>query len=505
MEARTGAVRDGARSALWAQLIRLAPGEGRPLQVQIRRAIVSAISEGRLVAGTRLPSSRDLAAALGVARNTVVLAYQHLVDEANLVSRERGGHFVAVSSRRPGPAPVSRHAAGAPDWTARLKQRPSLARNIVKPADWQGLPYPFVYGQPDLSLFPVNDWRECVRAALGALEIRDWTRDLIDGDDPVLIGEIRKRVLPLRGVWAGEDEVMVTMGAQQALFLIAVLLMERGTVVGMEDPGYPDARNIFASREAMLRLLPLDGDGVMVGGGLAGCDYVYVTPSHQCPTTVTMPMARREALMAAAGDHDVVVIEDDYEIEIPAGRTPLPALKSLDRSGRVLYVGSLSKTLAPGLRLGYVVAPAPLIHELRALRRLMLRHPPANNQRAAALFIALGHHEAHLKRLARAMAERAVAVEAALARHLPWTRRRGDPGASSAWIEAPGRDARDLAGRALAAGVVIEPGDVFFAGADPPAAFFRLGFSSIPVAKIDAGLAALAGAARSASGRPRAG
>jgi GntR family transcriptional regulator/MocR family aminotransferase len=213
-----------------------------------------------------------------------------------------------------------------------------------------------------------------------------------------------------------------------------------------------------------------------------------------------MPMARREALIAAARERDIVIIEDDYEVETPTGRTPLPALKSLDRSGRVLYVGSLSKTLAPGLRLGYLVAPAPVIRELRALRRLMLRHPPANNQRAAALFISLGHHEAHLKRLARVMREREAAIEAALARHLPWMRWRRDAGASSVWVEAPGLDARELARRALSAGVVIEPGDVFFGAAAPPAAFFRLGFSSIPAAKIDAGLATLAGVVRSAPG-----
>src|SRR5262249_45845619 len=158
---------------------------------------------------------------------------------------------------------------------------------------------------------------------------RDWTRDLIDGDDPLLVEEIRKRVLPLRGVWAGEDEVMVTMGAQQALFLLAALLIDRGSVVGIEDPGYPDARNIVLSRGADLRLLPLDGEGLIVNEALSACAYVYVTPSHQCPTTVTMPMARREALIALARRHDIVLVEDDYEIEVAADRTPLPAIKSL--------------------------------------------------------------------------------------------------------------------------------------------------------------------------------
>jgi GntR family transcriptional regulator / MocR family aminotransferase len=481
---------------MWAQLIRLSPQAGRPLQVQIRQAIVSAISEGFLPEGARLPSSRDLAGALGVARNTVVLAYQHLVDEGILSSQLRSGHYVAERSRAPDARPApSGDGRPPPDWPQRLLARPSLDRNILKPRDWQQLPYPFIYGQPDLALFPVNDWRECVRSALGALEIRHWARDLIDGDDAMLVSEIRRRVLPLRGVWASEEEVMVTMGAQQALYLLATLLMAPRTVVGVEDPGYPDARNIVRSRGAHLRLLSLDETGLVIGPHIRACDYVYVTPSHQCPTTVTLPMARREALIEAAQRDDVVIIEDDYEIEIPADRTPLPALKSLDRTGRVLYVGSLSKTLAPGLRLGYLVAPAPLIRELRALRRLMLRHPPANNQRAAALFISLGHYEAHLKRFSRVMRERERVIEEAMARHLPQMRWRRDAGATSLWVEAPSLDTRELAERALSQGVVVEPGDVFFGRPEPPRSFLRLGFSSIPAPRIEKGIAALAYAA----------
>ena len=478
---------------MWAQLIRLSGEDGRPLQWQIRQAIVSAISERLLAPGTRLPSSRDLAAVLDVARNTVVLAYQQLVDEGILAAQERSGHYVA---QRAGAlaAPLPQEAGGdaGPDWEQRLLQRPSQVRNIVKPADWQTKPYPFVYGQSDPELFPVNDWRECVKAALGTLEIRDWSRDLIDGDDPLLIAELRKRVLPLRGVWASEDEVMVTLGAQQALFLIANLLIDRTTRVGMEEPGYPDARNIFASRGATLGLLPLDGEGLIASEAAGACDLLYVTPSHQCPTTVTMPLARRHQLLALAQARDCLLIEDDYELETPADYTPLPALKSLDRSGRVLYVGSLSKTLAPGLRLGFLVAPPPVIRELRALRRLMLRHPPANNQRAAALFISLGHYEAHLKRLSRAMHERQRLVEAALPHHLPAMRWQPALGTTSLWVRAPGRDTRELARQALAAGVVIEPGDVFFGCEAPPTSFFRLGFSAIPAMRIERGIAALA-------------
>lgn len=480
---------------MWSRFIQLDPGSTLSLQFQIRRAIVAAIREGFLPVETRLPSSRDLAIELKVARNTVVLAYQQLVDEGILVSHERSGHFVAERAEA-AEAPGSVPTGVSVDWQQRLRYRPSAVRNIAKPREWQKLPYPFIHGQPDPALFPINDWRECVRGALSTLEIRDWSRDLIDGDDPILVAEIRKHVLPMRGVFAGADEVMITLGTQQALYLLAALLMERGTVVGMEEPGYPDARNIFAAREATLRLLPVDTAGLPVDDRLAGTSYVYVTPSHQCPTTATLPMQRREALMAAARKQDFVIIEDDYEVETPIGRVPLPALKSLDRDGRVLYVGSLSKTLAPGLRLGYLVAPAPVIAELRALRRLMLRHPPANNQRAAALFISLGHYEANLKRIARAMRERESVIDAALATHLPQATCVRDVGATSVWVRLDGVDTRRLADHAFERGVVIEPGDVFFGADDPPKGFMRLGFSTIPAGKIERGIAELAQAIR---------
>src|SRR5690606_17663835 len=170
-----------------------------------------------------------------------------------------------------------------------------------------------------------------------------------------------------------------------------------------------------------------------------------VTPSYQCPTTVTMPMERREALLAKATEHDVVLIEDDYDTENPGTDQPLPALKSLDRDGRVIYIGSLSKSFVPGLRMGYIVAPPEVIRQARALRRFMLRHPPANNQRATALFISLGHHDALLRRVTPVYQRRAQVLREALLRHLPECRFQNSRGASSFWVEAPpGVDSRLL-------------------------------------------------------------
>ncbi|MCA7082985.1 PLP-dependent aminotransferase family protein [Cupriavidus sp. DB3] len=494
----------GKGNTFWNRLLQLPADSGLSLQAQLRQQIVSAILSRQLPEGSALPSSRELAATLGIARNTVILAFQQLVDEHFLETRPRRGYFVVEqlpSVARP-PSVGNAGTAGTPastdggsespgpDWSERLPDISGL-RAIVKPNDWQNYPYPFIYGQFDPALFPTADWRECSRMALAVLEIRGWASDLIDRDDPLLIEQLQRHVLPRRGVWANPDEIMVTLGAQHALYLLADLLM-RDAVVGLEEPGYSDARAIFGMRAREVVPLPVDDYGLRPEGELARCDYAFVTPSYQCPTTVTMPLDRREALLAEAHRHDVVLIEDDYDTENPALTQPIPALKSLDREGRVIYVGSLSKSFVPGIRLGYIVAPSTVIRQARALRRYMLRHPPANNQRATALFISLGHHDALLRRVAPIFQRRAAVLRDMLARHLPQCRVQNSPGASSLWVEGPpGLDARKLGDVALRHGVIIEPGDVFFA-ADGPSPHFRLGYTGIAEERIEEGVRLLA-------------
>ena len=485
----------------WSVLFRNFALNQRSLQVQIRQMIVAAIEERRLAGHARMPSSRELALSLGVARNTVVLAYRQLVDEGFLESRERSGYFVADLYRGDAASPVrtetrARSVSG-PDWSDRFGLTPSRQRNIVKKLDWLRYPFPFLYGQFDPSLFPTNDWRESARGALSVLEIQNWARDLIDGDDPELIDQLRVHVLPRAGIFAPPEEIIVTVGAQQALFMLAQLFLRKNTRIGIEDPGYADARNIFGMISDRVVPLDVDLDGLVPSQEVAECEYVYVTPAHHCPTTVSMPLRRRERLLELARQNDVVIIEDGYESELSGESHGAPALRSLDAEGRVVYIGSFSKILAPGLRIGYVVAPAPVARELRALRRLMLRHPPSNNQRAAALFLGLGHYKSHLRRVIHALNERAELVEAALERHLPrWNRLRG-AGASSFWLEGPlSLDCLALAHEAEKRGVLIEPGDVFFMGEAPPRNFLRLGFASIARERIGAGIAALGQAAR---------
>jgi GntR family transcriptional regulator/MocR family aminotransferase len=478
--------------ALWRQLRERTARQPLTLQQQIREMLVAAIFDGHLAPGQPIPSSRDMADQLGVARNTVVLAYQQLCDEDYLQSRQRSGYFVNPAMVVPRPevgTAVAKAGGSAPDWARRLKLQPTAQRSIVKAADWQDYPYPFLYGQLDASLFPTADWRECCLKALSVLGIRAWAPDQITRDDEVLVEQIRTRVLPRRGVWAGTDELMVTVGAQHALYMVADLLMREDTRVAMEDPGYPDARNIFASRTRQLQPIAVDDGGLPVDDRLREFDYVYTTPSHQCPTGATLSLARRRALLQLAGESRLVIIEDDFESENRFDGDPIPALKSLDRHNRVIYIGSLSKSLAPGLRVGYIVAAPELIAELRALRRLMLRHPSALVQRAFAMYLSLGHHDAQLRRLALAQRERSEAVLDALARHLPSCQVAPIIGGGSCWLALPeGIGAEALARRAAEHGVLLEPGDVFFAAQQPPRGYLRLGYQSIGVAAIEPGL-----------------
>jgi GntR family transcriptional regulator/MocR family aminotransferase len=481
---------------MWDRLFRISRDRKISYQRQLREMIVSAILDDKLPLDIPLPSSRELARHLGIARNTVVLAYQQLIDEGYLVARERSGYYIdkTMLAGRVRVEPIKFDGEHSPpDWKRHIKFHPSQQRNIVKPVDWKKYPYPFLFGQLDPALFPVADWRDCCRQALSVSDIQDVTPDRIDVDDPLLIEQIQARILPRRGVWASRDEILITMGAQQALYILSDLLIGKGTRVGMENPGYPDARNIFELKSPQMVPLTVDEQGVVANSDLGSCEFVYVTPSHQSPTTVTMPLARREQLLKQAEENDILVIEDDYESEINFVGDPTPALKSLDASERVIYVGSLSKTLAPGLRLGYMVASRPLIEEARALRRLMVRHPPANNQRIVALFLSMGHHDSLIHRLSETYKNRWQVMGDALNRHLPESSRIPSFGGTSYWVEGPtGLDTRELKERARAAGILIESGEICFMQENPPQNFIRLGYSSISAKQIEPGIRKLA-------------
>jgi len=477
---------------MWNRLFNISRERKVSYQRQLRETIVSAILDDKLPLEIPLPSSRELAKHLGIARNTVVLAYQQLIDEGYLVARERSGYYIDKSmleGRVKIKPAINKNEHSEPDWEAHIKFHPSRQRNIVKPVDWKKYKYPFLFGQLDPALFPIADWRECCRQALSVSDILDVTPDRIDTDDPLLIEQIQARILPRRGVWASRDEILITMGAQQALYILADLLINKDSRIGIENPGYTDARNIFSLKSPRVVPLEVDEHGIIPGEDVNSCEFVFATPSHQSPTTVTMPIERRQQLLKDAEKHDFLIIEDDYESEINFVREPTPALKSLDSGNRVIYVGSLSKTLAPGLRIGYMVGSKTLIEEARALRRLMVRHPPANNQRLVALFLSMGHHDSLIHRLSQTYQQRWQIMGDALNKHLPESSRIPSFGGTSYWVQGPDQlDARELKKRAREASILIESGDICFMQPNPPLNFFRLGYSSIAARLIEPGI-----------------
>ena len=482
-------------------LISLDRDSKKSLQAQLREVLVSAILAGHILPGAKLPSTRYLSQQLGISRNTSVLVYQALTEDGYLRTSERSGYFVnetvlemGIHNSAKAGRPHAMNLDGEPiDWSKRILKRPAEQRNIRKPRDWQLLPYPFIYGQPDQSLFPITDWRDCVYKAMGKKWLDAWSQDTLDTDDEMLVEQIRTRILPRRGILVGEDQILVTLGAQQALYNVASLLVGQETRVAVEEPGYPDARNIFALRTDDMVALQVDQKGLPVSEELEGIDLLYTTPSHQLPTTVTMPHERRVKLLEKAKEQDFIIVEDDYELESNYVGKPVPALKSLDKDGRVIYVGSFSKTLFPGLRLGFMVASPELISELRALRRLMIRHPPTNNQRSTAFFLSLGYYDVFVRRLHRSYRQRWNAMGTALEKHFPSSNITRGMGGSSYWVELSDKTVNTdiLARLALEQGIFIEPGSDYFSEGGNTSCF-RLGFSSIDDQAIEPGLAKLA-------------
>lgn len=487
---------------IWIKLFPQFSNSSSNLQGCVKAMMAHCILMGLVPPQAKIPSSRTLAQALGLSRNTVTLALQMLVDNGFLIARARSGLYVNADILL-GQAHKSDSKNAIPlaetklRWQERFVSQLVDQRNISKPADWQDYPYPFIYGQFDASLMPLKDWRACAHQALFAPAVKKWSQDHIDRDSEALLDQIQHRLLPARGIMAYRDEILVTAGAQMACYLISHVLLDRKTIVGIENPGYPDARNNFQLRSDDVRALPIDADGLMASKELSQCAYAYVTPSHQCPTTVTMPLERREKIMDLARQNDIVLFEDDHESELNFSENPLSALKSMDTEGRVIYLGSLSKTLAHGLRIGFIVAPAALIKELRALRRLMMRHVPANNAHIASLFIAQGYHDAFIRKLNMTYKERRSVLMQAFSDYLPQFKITPSLGGSGAWIKGiDSLNGEALAHQCAVRGVLIEPGFIFFEKNKPYQNYFRMGYSAIPTQLIQPGVREIQNACR---------
>ncbi|MDJ0627662.1 MAG: PLP-dependent aminotransferase family protein [Rhodobacter sp.] len=470
----------------------LDPGHGGTLQQQIQELVADGILSGRFRPGDRLPSSRGLAERLGISRITVTLAYTELVSNGYLTAQGRSGYFIAKTA--PQPPRFRPVAANGPqvDWSRALGRRFSEYPRLQRPADWRSYRYPFLYGQADASLFDHANWRQCALRALGQRDFAALTADYYDRDDPQLIDFITRHILPRRGIAVTSDEVLLTLGAQNALWMAAQILLTQRRTAAMENPCYPELREILDQTRCSRIQVDVDAGGLRVDALPEGVDVVFVTPSHHCPTNATMPLDRRQALLKRAAREGFVVVEDDYEFEISFRTAPSPALKSLDKAGAVVYIGSFSKSLFPGLRLGYLVGPEPFIREARALRALVLRHPPGHIQRTVAYFLSLGHYDAQIKRMGEAYARRRAAMAEAIAAHQLQPAAETF-GGSSFWMRAPDAvDTSELAGRLRDKGVLIDPGAVFFAPEERNTSFYRLAYSSIPSDRIFEGIARVA-------------
>jgi GntR family transcriptional regulator/MocR family aminotransferase len=366
----------------------------------VYRALLDAVRGGRLEAGERLPPTRALAADLGVSRTTVATAYDRLVAEGFLTARVGAGTFVADAARPV--RPRRRHTELAPraGWTHGPHPTSGLT---AKP------PYDFRVGIPDARLFPFDTWRRLVTA-----ELRVGAHDLGVYADPAghppLREAIARQLALSRGVTASPEEVLVTYGTQQALDLVTRVLVGPGDVVAMEEPGYPMARDVFASYGAKVVPVRVDDEGLVVDELPASARLVFTTPSHQFPAGPPLSLDRRRALLDFAGRHRCAVIEDDYDSEFRFTERPLETLHSMDDAGRVLYLGTFSKTLVPGLRFGYVVAPEPLQAALRAALQLSVGYVDVPEQAALARFLEDGLFARHLRKARAAYGERRALV-----------------------------------------------------------------------------------------------
>jgi GntR family transcriptional regulator/MocR family aminotransferase len=469
------------------KLFYLDPDSRLSLQGQIRQKLVDGIVQGVFPAGSRLPSSRKLAEQLGVARNTVVLAYDQLIGEGFLNSRER--------------SPTA-HTEPEGRWRDRIRIELKRSSGFDWPSDWQQHPYPFIDGYFDSSLYPATQWREASRMALGARVIHEGTVTEGNADDPALIEEIRTKMLPRRGITAAPDEILITLGERNAMYIVTRLLVDRSTRIAMEEPGNPRLRLLLEQLRASIIPQPVDEHGMVLNSRLNRAEVIYVTPSHQVPTAVTLPNERRKALLKRAARNDQLIIEDDFEHEHNYLGSPHPALRGMDEENRVVYISGLPKVLAPGLRIGYIVAAPELIREARRLRQMVIGRPSIINQRTAAFFLSLGHYDAFMTRLHKIMGERWDALRQAL-NHYHRDNEITHPtqGGTALWVESPEHiRVEELVAEAARRGILIEPDTHYYSGHRQSKNFFRMGVTSIPKQNIREGVNQLEKLIRELSG-----
>jgi len=392
------------------------------LHHQLYEQLRVAILTRRLVAGTRLPSTRALAATLAVSRNTVVNAFDQLLAEGYLEGHVGRGTYVARALPDESLQVHGKAALFASPRRAHALSRRGSALATIEVSTWPdvGTPCAFRTGVPALDLFPMQLWTRLAKECW-----RDLPREHLAYGEPAGYPPLREAIAAYlgasRGVRCITDQVIVVSGSQQALELAARLLLDPGDRVWLEDPGYRGARGAIAAAGARLVPVPVDSEGIQIAAGISKAAHpkmVYVTPSHQSPLGVTMSLRRRLALLDWARRTGVWILEDDFDSEYRYVGRPLPALQGLDDARRVIYVGTFSKVLFPALRLGYMVVPMGLMETFTKARALIDRQPPILEQVVLARFILQDHFARHLRRMRVLYAERQSALVNALEREL---------------------------------------------------------------------------------------
>jgi GntR family transcriptional regulator/MocR family aminotransferase len=449
---------------------------GPTLAARVSSYVVAEIQRGRLRPGQRLPGSRALASALGVERDTVVRAYGELVAEGWLTSRAQAGTFVAAEL----PVRTIRRSRST---RAAVPERAAFARPAMPMLSLESIPRGVVYlggGVPDVRLVP----REALARAHRRI-LRTSPRTRLDYGDPRGDASLRRALAKMlaeeRGIAVGEEGLLVTQGSQHAVDLVARVLVRPGDRVVVEDPGYPPIRDTFRLAGAELAPVAVDGRGLDVAALARVCErapvrLVYLTPHHHYPTMAVMAPERRAALLALASKHRFAIVEDDYDHEFHFGGRPVLPLASADAHGSVIYVGSLSKMLAPGLRLGFLVPPRELLEDLVRVRFASDRQGDHAKEAAVASLMDDGELSRHVRRARRVYLARREVLVTALRRTF------GDrvavvvpSGGLAVWARLEG-DVEGLRDRALARGVM------FFVGKD-----FTFDQRSIPYARFGFG------------------
>ncbi|MFE7889211.1 PLP-dependent aminotransferase family protein [Streptomyces sp. NPDC057412] len=466
-----------AASAAWEVLLPAVAAPARARGRSLREALREAVRSGRLAPGTRLPSSRDLAADLGVSRGLITEAYEQLTAEGYLRSGRGAGTWVGGAAR------------AAPPRARDHAPRPAGARAG------------FVPGTPDVSLFPRTAWAAAQRAVLTELP-----HDELGYPDPRGLPRLRSALAALlarrRGVVADPERIVVLSGVSQAMAVLGFVLHARGIhEVGVEDPGSPQHAALYAAAGVRAVPLPLDGEGPAMGPLRAsGVRCVVTTPAHQFPTGIACSARRRAELLDWARSVDGFVLEDDYDGDFRYDRAPVGALQGLDPE-RVAYAGSVSKSLAPGLRLGWLLVPQALAGEVVERKRTMDLGHPTLDQAVFARFVERGDYDRQLRRCQRAYRERRDTLVSALDEHFPGARVTGIAAGLHVIAALPARygpEERFLA-RVTAAGVAVHPLTHYTharaGGGEEQGVRLVLGYAHLPPGRIRAGVRAMAEAA----------